>query len=87
VRSADTQIEQTHDDYHALDTKALALCGILADDLDEVTEASTIFRAARVITQDKGTVQRVLRLFDALAPAAPAGILEPVRHTAAGDDA
>jgi hypothetical protein len=34
VRSADTLIEQTHENYHALDTRALTLCGIPADDIE-----------------------------------------------------
>jgi hypothetical protein len=77
-RSADTLLEHTKDDYHALDTKALALCGVaLIDDIDRIAEASTMFRAARAITQDKGTVRRVLRLFDALALADRSGILGP----------
>jgi tetratricopeptide (TPR) repeat protein len=85
VRRADTLIEQTHEDYHALDTKALALCGVvLIDDIDRITEASAMFRAARAINQDKGTVRRVLRLFDALAVADRSGILGPVHHAAAG---
>ena len=63
VRSANALIEQTCDNYHGLDTKALALCGLgLVDGPDQLTEASTVFRAARAITHDKGTVQRVMRL-------------------------
>ena len=86
VRSADTLIEQTNDNYHALDTKALALCGqALTNGTGQLTEARTIFRAARTITRAHGIVQRVLRLFDALAPADPAGILEPIRVAASND--
>jgi tetratricopeptide (TPR) repeat protein len=87
VRLADSLLEQTSDNYSVLDTKALALCGIaLVDGPEKLTEASSMFRAARAITRSPGTVRRVLRLFDDLALADPAGILEPIRHTAAGDD-
>ncbi len=87
ARSAGTLIEQISDNYHALDTKALALCGqALVNGTSPLTEASTLFHAARTITQAHGIVRRVLRLFDALAPADPAGILEPIR-TAASNDA
>lgn len=88
VRSADILIEQTNDNYHALDIKALALCGLaLVHRPEHLTEASTAFCAARAITQANGIVQRVLRLLDALGPADAAGILEPIRQTAAGYDA
>ena len=87
VRSANALIEQTSDDYHRLDTKALALCGLgLVHGPDQLTEASTVFRAARAITHDKGTVQRVMRLFDALALADAAGVLAPIRRAAAGNE-
>jgi tetratricopeptide (TPR) repeat protein len=86
VRSADSLIEQTSQNFHALDTKALALCGrALIEGTDQLTEARDMFRAARRITQARGIVQRVLRLSDALAPADPAGILEPIRMAASND--
>ena len=86
MRSADTLIEQTNGNYHALDTKALALCGqALTNGTGQLTEARTIFRAARTITRAHGIVQRVVRLFDALAPADPAGILKPIRVVASND--
>ena len=86
VRSASTLIEQTSHNFHALDTKALALCGqALVEGTGQLTEASTMFRDARTITRARGIVQRVLRLFDALAPADPAGILEPIRMAASND--
>ena len=85
VRFADAVLEHTNDNHHALDTKALALCGLLADDIDQLTEkACSMFRTARAITRDKGTIERVLRLFDALAMADATRILEPIRHAAAG---
>ena len=85
VGFADALLDQTNDNHHALDTKALALCGLLADDSDQPSEpACSAFRAARTITQDKGTVARVLRLFDALALADTPGLLAPIRHVAAG---
>ena len=86
VRSANTLIEQTSHNFHALDTKALALCGqALVEGTGQLTEASTMFRDARTITRARGIVQRVLRLFDALAPADPVGILEPIRMAASND--
>jgi tetratricopeptide (TPR) repeat protein len=86
VRSADTLIEQANGNYHTLDTKALALCGkALTNGTGQLTEARATFRAARTITRAHGIVQRVLRLLDALAPADPAGILEPIRIAAFND--
>lgn len=86
VRSASTLIEQTSHNFHALDTKALALCGqALVEGTGQLTEASTMFRDARTITRARGIVQRVQRLFDALAPADPAGILKPIRMAASND--
>lgn len=40
---------------------------------------------ARAINKDKGTVGRVLRLFDALAAVDEEGILKDVRQAAAGE--
>lgn len=86
ARSASTLIEQTSHNFHAFDTKALALCGqALTNGTGQLSEAHTMFRNARTITRAHGIVQRVLRLFDALAPADPAGILEPIRVAASND--
>lgn len=87
VRLADALLEQTEDAYEALDTKALALCGLRVLNVDQLADETpaTVFRAARAITRDEGTVNRVLRLFDALAQADAPGVLGPIRAAAAGD--
>jgi len=85
VTFATTQLEQTTENYGALDTRALALCGLaLVDGLDHLAEAGSDFCAARRITRAAGIVQRVLRLFDALTPADQTGMLAPLRQIAAG---
>ena len=72
--------------YEALDSKGLALCGLaLTEDPKRIAEAVAAYRAARAITKATGIVQRVLRLFDALAQADNHGVLAPVRAAAAGD--
>ena len=71
--------------YAALDSKGLALCGLaLTEDPKRIAEAVAAYRAARAITKATGIVQRVLRLFDALAQADNHGVLAPVRAAAAG---
>jgi tetratricopeptide (TPR) repeat protein len=72
--------------YEALDSKGLALCGLgLTEDPKRIAEAVAAYRAARAITKATGIVQRVLRLFDALAQADKHGVLAPVRAAAAGE--
>jgi hypothetical protein len=84
VRSAEALL-QTSTTYGALDTKALALCGLaLVDDSARLTEAATTFRAAREIMRADGIVGRVLRLFDALAMSDRTGVLDAIRPQAAG---
>ena len=86
LESVDTLLELAADNYRALDTKALALSGLaLVGDSSRVTEASTVFGAARAITRAPGIVRRVLRLFDALAACDEGDVLGPVRHSAGGD--
>jgi tetratricopeptide (TPR) repeat protein len=70
--------------YAALDTKGLALCGlVLCGNPDHIPKAKEAYKAARTINSDAGVVGRVLRLFDALAKADAAGILAEVRTEAA----
>jgi tetratricopeptide (TPR) repeat protein len=75
------QLEQASGDYRALDTKALALCGLaLITEPGKAAEACTVFRAARAITSADGIVRRTLALFDALAAADRGGILAGTRQ-------
>jgi hypothetical protein len=86
--SAGRRLQATDDDYGALDTKALALCGLaLVDDPRQADQAKASFAAARAITRAEGIVRRVLGLFDALAICDDAGVLQPVRPAAGGDGA
>jgi hypothetical protein len=86
VNAADGLLEQTAGVYDALNTRALALCGLISvDDSRSPSGASAGFRAAREITRANGVVGRVLRLFDALAAGDKTGVLDPLRRAAAGD--
>jgi hypothetical protein len=72
--------------YFALDTKGLALCGLtLCDDVNRTPAAIEAYSTARAINKDAGIVGRVLRLFDALAVVDSAGALKEVRAAAAGE--
>jgi tetratricopeptide (TPR) repeat protein len=85
VAQADSLLELTSDNYQALDTKALALCGLaLLGDAARLPEASDALQTARAVTRDIGVVGRVVRLLDALAVADHGGVLAPVRTIAAG---
>jgi tetratricopeptide (TPR) repeat protein len=85
VRDADVLLRQADDDYDALDTKALALCGLaVVDDPGLAGAASAAFRTARAITCAAGIVRRTLRLFDHLATGDADHVLDPVRPAAAG---
>jgi hypothetical protein len=83
VGQADALLEQTSDNYRALDTKALALCGLtLVGDAARMSEATAAVQAARAISRAAGVVEDALRLFDALAVADHDGLLGPVRAVA-----
>jgi tetratricopeptide (TPR) repeat protein len=87
VAQADSLLEHTRDNYQALDSKTLGLCGLaLLDDAARLPEAMIAVQAARAVNRDAGVVQRVLRLLDALAVADQDGILAPVRIIAAGSN-
>jgi len=83
VVQADALLEQTSDNYHALDTKAIALCGLaLLGDTARLPEAIAAMQAARAISRAPGVVGDALRLFDTLAVADQDGTLGPVRAIA-----
>jgi tetratricopeptide (TPR) repeat protein len=85
VTQADSLLERTSDNYRALDTKALALCGLaLLGDAARLPEAHAAAQAARAVNRDAGVVQRVVRLLDALAVADQDDILAPIRAIATG---
>ena len=78
-------LEKSDQNLAALDTKALALCGLaLCEDEGHLDAASAVFRVARNITQAKGVVTAVLNQFDALAKVDAQGILIPLRTAAEG---
>jgi tetratricopeptide (TPR) repeat protein len=86
ITHADEQLRQTSGDYQALDTRALALCGLaLTTDPAKAAEAAAVFRAARAITSADGIVNEALALFNALAAADRAGILTGIRPAVKGD--
>jgi tetratricopeptide (TPR) repeat protein len=85
VAQADVLLAHTAHNYRALDTKGLALCGlVLCGEGEHLPASIEAFQAVRAINQDPGIVQRVLRLLDALALADAARILLQVRAAAAG---
>jgi tetratricopeptide (TPR) repeat protein len=87
VTQADGLLERTDDNYQALDSKTLALCGLaLLGDATRVPEALVAAQAARAINQDAGVVQRVVGLMNALAVADAAGSLAGVRAVMVGRD-
>ena len=80
-------LSRTPQRYAALDTQGLALCGLsLCEDPSHIPAAKEAYQAARAITSAPGILARVLRLFDALAPADPIGILTLVRAIAGRPD-
>jgi tetratricopeptide (TPR) repeat protein len=86
ITQAGEQLQQTSEDYRALDTKALALCGLaLTTDPARAAEATTVFRAARAITSADGIVGQALALFNALAATDGDGILTSIRPALKGD--
>lgn len=86
VTQAETMLTHSAQNYNALDSKGLALCGLaVCGDAGRVAEAAEAYRAARAINKDAGVVGRVLRLFDTLAEADAAGTLAGVRAAAAGE--
>ena len=85
ITQADELLQQASGAYAALDTKALALCGLaLTTEPGQAAEAAAVFRAARAITSADGIVRRTLALFDALAAADRGGILAGIRPDAEG---
>jgi len=86
IAHSDMLLEQTAQNYDALDAKALALCGlVLIEGRQHLPAVSAAYRAARAINKDAGVVGRVLRLLDALAVADQAGVLAEVRAAAGGE--
>ena len=86
ITQAGQQLEHASGAYQALDTKALALCGLAltSDPGNAAAEASIAFRTTRVNTSVDGITRRTLALFDALAAADPSSILAPIRPAAEG---
>src|SRR6266567_2311527 len=87
LTQADELLQEASGTYAALDTRALALCGLaLTTNPDRAAEAAAAFRAARAITSADGIVRATLALFDALAAADRDDILAGIRPEAAGGD-
>jgi tetratricopeptide (TPR) repeat protein len=80
VAQADGLLAHTGDNYALLDTKTLALGGlVLLGDAARLPEAVAAVRAARAVNQAAGVVRDAARLWDALAVVDEAGRLAPVR--------
>jgi tetratricopeptide (TPR) repeat protein len=89
IREANGLLEHTPQLYRALDSKALALCGLALLDNNPQHAAAAIeaYRAAREVTSAAGIVGRAVRLFDALAVLDTSGLLTSVCAAAAGETA
>jgi tetratricopeptide (TPR) repeat protein len=86
LEEANVLLEKSDQNFSALDTRALALCGLtLCEDKQHMAAATDAFIAARKITKAKGVVTSVLNQFDALAQADTDGVLATLRKAAAGD--
>ena len=87
LTEADHMFAQTPGVYAALDTKGLALCGLmLCDGMDRVAAASQAYRQARALTQAPGIIQRTtVRSLEALIVNHLDGRLSPVQAAARGD--
>jgi tetratricopeptide (TPR) repeat protein len=87
VSRADAMLSHSEQNYDVLDVKGLALCGLALceENSDYIPTAIEAYRAARAINKDAGIVQRVLRLFDALAQTDSEGVLAKARMAAAGE--
>ena len=90
IQHADKILALTPEYYDALDAKGVALCGLALIDPKGFENPSGLavetFHAARKINKDKGIVNRVVRLIDALALAHPNGaeLLAEPRQAAEG---
>lgn len=86
VTEAGEMLKANAENYAALDSNALALCGLaLGGEAGRAADAIESYRAARKITRDPGVVKRVLLLFDALAVLDTGGALTGVRAAAGGE--
>ena len=82
---AEASLKRTAQNLAALDTKALALCGLaLCGDPNRAVAAAAAYRAARETSSAKGVIAAALKRFDALAAADTGGILAGVRDSAGG---
>ena len=63
----------------------LPRANILISPASSIQQTIEAYRAARALCKDVGIVNRVLRLFEALAVADEKGILAEVRKAAAGE--
>lgn len=86
VAASDLLLSRNDRNAPALDSRALALCGLALCDGNpaHLSGAGAAYRAARSICRDAGIVARSLRLFDELAVADSAGMLGKVRTLAEG---
>jgi tetratricopeptide (TPR) repeat protein len=85
VAQAETMLTHSAQNYGVLDSKGLALCGlVVCGDTGRVGSAVEAYKAARTINRDVGVVARVLQRFDVLAEMDNGGMLTGVRSAAAG---
>jgi tetratricopeptide (TPR) repeat protein len=71
--------------YNALDAKGVAHAGLsLCGAEESLPEAVKSHNAARAVNRDEGVINRLVWLYDALAPADPGDRLRPAREAARG---
>jgi tetratricopeptide (TPR) repeat protein len=86
LTQADAMLAYSVQNYAALDSRGLALCGLaLCKGREHVPAAIAAYKAARAVNKDAGIVKRVLRLFDMLAAKDSDGILAGVRASITGE--
>jgi tetratricopeptide (TPR) repeat protein len=78
--------DKSHPLYQDIFTTGLALCGLaICENAAYVSIAKTTFGEARAICAEKGVIQWITQLFDALAKADSNGLLREVRPCITGE--
>ncbi|MEE8124516.1 MAG: TIR domain-containing protein [Nitrospirales bacterium] len=88
ITQTETLLNHCSQDIWALESKALAQCGLAICDQNPELTSSAIetFKIVREMVQDKGTLQRILKLLQALSLADTHGILTEELHLAASTE-
>ncbi|MFM8174396.1 MAG: tetratricopeptide repeat protein, partial [Pirellulaceae bacterium] len=86
VKRCDRMLQLTTRNYAAMDSKAVAKCGLILCGADvPLGDVRGLLRAARAINRDAGIVARLLRLLSALAKSDRDNRLSAILQAAAGE--